>query len=88
MEVYDVLVFHLCEDVDLLLNVLHGDAPPARLHPLLFDILGRVLISARGVGLVQQLNYIDASYFGNGDLLRPSGNVTCRLKGCNFKKTP
>ena len=45
VEVDDVLMLHLCEDVDLLLYVLHGDAAPAAVQPFLLDVLGRVLRS-------------------------------------------
>ena len=38
MEVDDVLVLHLGEDVDLLLDVAHRNPPPRRLHPLLLDV--------------------------------------------------
>ena len=43
VEVDDVLVFHLGQDVDLLLYVLPGDATPRRHQPLLLDELGRIL---------------------------------------------
>ena len=43
MQVDDVVVLHLGEDVDLLLDVSHGDAAAAGLHPLLLDVLGGVL---------------------------------------------
>ena len=43
MEVDYVIVLHLCQNVDLLLNVLHGHAPPRCLHPLLLDVLCCVL---------------------------------------------
>ncbi len=43
VQVDDVLVLHLCEDVDLLFYVLHGDSPPAAVKSLLFDVLCRVL---------------------------------------------
>ena len=43
MEVDYVIVLHLCQDVDLLLDVLHGHAPPGCLHPLLLDILCGIL---------------------------------------------
>ena len=47
VEVDDVLMLHLCEDVDLLLYVLHGDAAPAAVQPFLLDVLGRVLRSTK-----------------------------------------
>ena len=47
VEVDDVGVLHLGEDVDLLLDVLPGDAAPGALQPLLLDELGRVLALRR-----------------------------------------
>ena len=41
MEVDDVLVLHLGEDVDLLLDVAHGNASTRCLHPLLLDVPSR-----------------------------------------------
>ena len=38
VKVDDVLVLHLSENVDLLLNVPHGHPPPGGLHPLLLDV--------------------------------------------------
>ena len=38
VKVDDVLVLHLSENVDLLLNVSHGHPPPGGLHPLLLDV--------------------------------------------------
>ena len=43
VQVDDVVVLHLGQDVDLLLDVPHGDAAAAGLHPLLLDVLGGVL---------------------------------------------
>ena len=43
VEVDDVLVFHLGQDVDLLLDVLSGDAASRRHQPFLLDKLGRIL---------------------------------------------
>ena len=44
VEVDDVVVLHLGEDVDLLLDVVHGHAPPARLQSFLLDVLCGVLV--------------------------------------------
>ena len=41
MKVDDVLVLHLGEDVDLLLDVAHGNASTRCLHPLLLDVPSR-----------------------------------------------
>ena len=41
MEVDDVLVLHLGEDVDLLLDVAHSNASTRCLHPLLLDVPSR-----------------------------------------------
>ena len=38
VEINDVLILHLSEDVDLLLDVAHRNAPPRRLHPFLLDV--------------------------------------------------
>ena len=38
VKVDDVLVLHLSENVDLLLDVSHGHPPPRGLHPLLLDV--------------------------------------------------
>ena len=43
MKINNILVLHFGEDVDLLLDVLHGDAAPAGLHPFLLDVLGGIL---------------------------------------------
>ena len=43
VQVDDVGVLHLGQDVDLLLDVLSGHAPPGREQPLLLDELGCIL---------------------------------------------
>ena len=47
VQVDDVDVFHLGQDVDLLLDVFPGDAASGSLQPLLLDELGGVLGSRR-----------------------------------------
>ena len=47
VQVDDVGVFHLCQDVDLLLYVLPGHPSPGRLQALLLDVLGRILVPGR-----------------------------------------
>jgi hypothetical protein len=53
MQVDDVLVLHLGEYVDLLLDVLHGHAAPAAVQPLLLDVLGRILRSNYRVAIIE-----------------------------------
>ena len=43
MKINNILVLHFGEDVDLLLDVLHGNTTPAGLHAFLLDVLGGIL---------------------------------------------
>ena len=40
-------MFHLCQNVDLLLDVLPGHTPPRGLQPLFLDVLGCILVARR-----------------------------------------
>ena len=54
MQVDDVSVFHLCQDVDLLLDVFPCHSTPRRLQTFLFNVFGRIFVTG---GLLYHSEY-------------------------------